>query len=393
MLTLAKLDDTACDDVDWNLFSNTYKLTRELRKRMNSLVLSLNDIIREAADEYKEYGVFWVDSYHKAFDGHRFCDPTGYSEEYNKRYHNGITADKGSQTWFWSLNSGWTDDNEGPDHPLWDDIQSPETGPNVSQAILDHLIPDKTQQAQISEQSPPGKFNNAFNDGDAFNQAIKDLTVKDGDVEINLNDGWNRVFHPKGRGLTAFRDGFFETIKTNRNWDFHSQKQQPSPSSPPSPPPEEPNYKAGICSFYFEHIWRCPHEQLSTQNKALSGKVELKDADGKKLEIKDFHDMVIVPTDEFQLWDLDIPEDVQKFKSVLPNELWMDPFSFYLKFGYGSQSWYSDGDNDETKTPHCRTGEWTPDRFDFPLDWCASRKEGDEMTVSFVPDFLLLLCQ
>jgi hypothetical protein len=42
----------------------------------------------------------------------------------------------------------------------------------------------------------------------------------DGNVIINLNDGWNRVFRPKGTALDVIAKGFFDTIVAQRDWDF-----------------------------------------------------------------------------------------------------------------------------------------------------------------------------
>jgi hypothetical protein len=65
-----------------------------------------------------------------------------------------------------------------------------------------------------------------------LSEAIQDITVKskDGEVEINLNDGWLRVFHPKGSAHKAIRDAFFETIKAQR--DFGKQDEPQPPTDP-----------------------------------------------------------------------------------------------------------------------------------------------------------------
>lgn len=57
------------------------------------------------------------------------------------------------------------------------------------------------------------------------------MTVKskDGEVEINLSDGWARVFHPKGSAHQALRDAFFESIKAQRDFGKHDEPPPPAP--------------------------------------------------------------------------------------------------------------------------------------------------------------------
>ncbi|KAF2653827.1 SGNH hydrolase [Lophiostoma macrostomum CBS 122681] len=359
--------DPTCDKISWNQFKHKNNLDGILRGRLNKLVQTLNNLIREAADEVKDYGVFYVDAYQNAFDGHRFCDPTGMSPQYDIVYHDYVNEDKGSQTWFWGLSSP-DDGTDGPDHPINGNSN------NISQAILDQFIPNKTQQAQISEQNPPENINPALKDEKLFLQGISNITLQDGDVKTNLGDAWNRVFHPKAKAQEAIRDGFFDTIKAQRKWDFHQQ----GPQQPQQP------YKPGTCSFHIEHIERCPPERITSTNKGLFGLIDLKDADGKTLELKDANGFVITPTDLVQLFDLDSHTDTVHLKSVLPVELWIDPgHASTLNFFYGSQDWDSDIDNDPSKVPYCTGKDWNPDFTNTGIEstnaYCATRKEGDEV--------------
>ncbi|KAF2000519.1 SGNH hydrolase [Amniculicola lignicola CBS 123094] len=220
-------DDEVCDNHSWsfNFFSRQY-LTRDFRKRLNKLTLELNGIIKEAAEEYKSNGVTYVDSYIKDFDGHRFCDSIG-SKKDDERYHDLSHQDWGKQTWFWSFWSKW-DDTEGPDDPVAASVFNQDEKINLTQAIYDHLIPDKKQQAQIGKDNPPSKFNKAFSDPHLFSAALRDLVVKDEDGNNVAdgyfdNDSWWRLFHPKGTALEVMARSFFEAIKENRKWDFNKK--------------------------------------------------------------------------------------------------------------------------------------------------------------------------
>ena len=88
-------DDDGCDDVTWEWVwtSRDHLLTTQLRQRMNYLVDNLNYQIRRSVFRLSRFGVFYVDGFQNAYDGHRFCEP-------NTNLKNPITED----TWFWASN-------------------------------------------------------------------------------------------------------------------------------------------------------------------------------------------------------------------------------------------------------------------------------------------------
>lgn len=209
------------------------------------MAIDLNQVIREAADEYKEYGVFWVDSYIDKFKDHRFCSPTGLGRDYDSEYHSNYNQDKGSHTWFWGMSSGYSDGDEGPPFDQIDMLN--QTTPNVTKIIFEHLKIDETGQAKLAQGLSGEHISPAFKDLETFEKAISDIEVKDnnGKVVINLNDGWNRVFHPKGTALEVIANSFFDVIVEQRDWTFDKndvptsaapQPTQPTPSSKPTEP-------------------------------------------------------------------------------------------------------------------------------------------------------------
>lgn len=156
-------DTEFCEEVSWSYVpSNPQKFTHERRKKMNDLVRVLNAVIKEAADDYKSWGVFSVDAHVEKFSGHLFCDEVPGSQpipgwpdiDYNEVYseHQCI----GPWTWFWSLRSPWSHNYEGPDNRPWPhDPYDPENGdsdtrnitsnpdsiPDIGKAIFDRLVP------------------------------------------------------------------------------------------------------------------------------------------------------------------------------------------------------------------------------------------------------------
>ncbi len=91
-----------CDDESLGVWWGGPKLKREVRQRMNKLVLAVNDKLRKSIDEINRRFVtpkiFFVD-YDTEFDGHRFCEPNITEPDYNR-----------TDTWFFLPG--------GPDHML-----------------------------------------------------------------------------------------------------------------------------------------------------------------------------------------------------------------------------------------------------------------------------------
>lgn len=76
-----------CDDMSLGVWYGGPKLTRDIRTRMNALVLAANDRLRrtvEAVDtRFSGRRVVFVD-YDAAFEGHRFCEPGVVEPAYNR---------------------------------------------------------------------------------------------------------------------------------------------------------------------------------------------------------------------------------------------------------------------------------------------------------------------
>ncbi|KAH7313275.1 SGNH hydrolase-type esterase domain-containing protein [Stachybotrys elegans] len=74
-----------CDDCSFGVWWRGPKLKKDLRKRMNEMVLSVNDKIKRSIDsinnDFLEPKVFFVD-YDEEFEGHRFCEPGVIEPDY-----------------------------------------------------------------------------------------------------------------------------------------------------------------------------------------------------------------------------------------------------------------------------------------------------------------------
>lgn len=208
------------------------------------MVEGVNSIIREAADEMREWGVYYVDKYQSGFDGHRFCDPVPrnfdkWDDRYDWRYHSDGWQDFGSQTHFWSWASDWDPvtgyPGEGYDHPIWSDYGGPlgatdgsNNRPLNTRKILETLIPDAEQRAKVKLGEDPAQYSDAFKDRESLRNAIKNIQTDDEQIKGIIgwftDDSYFRIWHPKGSALTKMADGFFETIKMWRSWDFKNQQ-------------------------------------------------------------------------------------------------------------------------------------------------------------------------
>jgi SAGA-associated factor 73 len=85
-------DTDACDDYSFGMWWRGPKLKRELRQRMNDMVLDVNAKIRRSVDAinaaFAEPRVLFVD-YDDAFEGHRFCEQNVIEPDYAR-----------NETWF-----------------------------------------------------------------------------------------------------------------------------------------------------------------------------------------------------------------------------------------------------------------------------------------------------
>lgn len=92
-----------CDERSFGVWWRGPKLKRELRRRMNKMVLSVNDKIQSSINainaDFTEPRVMFVD-YDDLFDGHRFCEPNVTEPDYSR-----------NETWFFLV--GGQDNHQG----------------------------------------------------------------------------------------------------------------------------------------------------------------------------------------------------------------------------------------------------------------------------------------
>lgn len=97
-----------CDERSFGVWWQGPKLRRKLRRRMNQMVLDVNDKIRRSVDVVNEGfakpRVFFVD-YDDAFEGHRFCEEGVIEPDYLR-----------NETWFF-LVGGQDNAHDGPKPP------------------------------------------------------------------------------------------------------------------------------------------------------------------------------------------------------------------------------------------------------------------------------------
>jgi len=260
-------DDDQCDGVYWNIlrWGVTYRqyLTRDLRKRFNLLVDSLNKVIKEAANELQPFGVFHVDGYNDSFKGQRFCERYGLD-----CVHWRELQDANDENAFWSYQSTKPAFyGAGPRRggPLAKDIchrngKDPWVS-NVDEDVIlknlsEILVPNEQERAKLSDvlgpwDVSPGKWDQ-YED---IYEAIRDRGQYDPQRAHDLDVGLERIFHPKGPGYTYFADKWMEVIKANRD----DPKPPPAQGSSPPSPANEPKPKTKALSILLEQIvWYIP---------------------------------------------------------------------------------------------------------------------------------------
>ncbi len=103
-------DTTLCDDCSFGVWWHGPKLKRRLRRRMNKMVLAVNDKIRRSVDsinaEFWETKVLFVD-YDALFEGHRFCEEGVQEPDYLRQ-----------DTWFFLIGGSDNADDSGQEGDL-----------------------------------------------------------------------------------------------------------------------------------------------------------------------------------------------------------------------------------------------------------------------------------
>jgi hypothetical protein len=187
-------ETTQCNKVTfksyWNPMPSQY-LTVERRKAMNGLALHLNKALSEAADRFKDKGVYWVD-YDKDFDGHRFCD----REE---------PRPNDPDTYFFNYYT--TDDPKM----------------EVAQRI--------TKKLPVYQASIQGKTDVALKTDKDYINALADAAKDDPHAESFLSDTV-RMFHPTTRGHEKIRDVVLKALNDNGIPTGKSAEQHPAPQPP-----------------------------------------------------------------------------------------------------------------------------------------------------------------
>ncbi|KAI0014168.1 SGNH hydrolase [Xylariaceae sp. FL0662B] len=104
-----------CDDMSFGIWWNGPKLKKELRLKMNAMVLVANAKIRKTIDivnsRFAEDKVLFVD-YDKEFEGHRFCEQNVMEPDYGR-----------NDTWFFLVG--------GPDNARNDTLSKQASGPKT----------------------------------------------------------------------------------------------------------------------------------------------------------------------------------------------------------------------------------------------------------------------
>ncbi|ORY69688.1 SGNH hydrolase-type esterase domain-containing protein [Pseudomassariella vexata] len=184
-----------CDEMSLGVWWRGPKLKRELRKRMNQLVLAVNrnleNTVRLVNSRYATDKVLFVD-YDEAFEGYRFCEPSVKEPDYGRL-----------DTWFFLVGA--------PD--------------NARNGTKRDLQERDTLDPRSSLVDPASCLDAAQRSGDWGEMALcymamskaKDPTLRlaNGDL-VSEEDMWyvptyyGKTFHPRTRGHEAIRDKVYE---------------------------------------------------------------------------------------------------------------------------------------------------------------------------------------
>lgn len=185
------------------------RLTQDLRKRLNDLVLKVNQVIKTAAKDLEAAGVIYVEGLQDRYKGHRFCEPDT-EDQY----------EKSAKIWFWSrfvdTGSPW----EGPGDP---GEHAAEQAIDPAQQILDFVFPGQNKDAKQLGDKAPWELEGAEKYPD-FESLMKAMTAaaataKDDAAAAGLNLvplSITRSFHPKGTAYKEHADLLFAAMANNR---------------------------------------------------------------------------------------------------------------------------------------------------------------------------------
>ncbi|KAK4650504.1 hypothetical protein QC762_708025 [Podospora pseudocomata] len=222
---------TACDDVSFGIWDVSHtaaaaKLTRDIRGKMNDLVLKANDLIRGVIEEVnasfsgsgKRKKVVFVD-HDSLFDGHRFCEPGVAKEpDYERR-----------ETWFF-LPGGGDVDGEGR-------VYTSLREKNKEGVGYYYLDPERCWEEAAergdwgekavclmakAKREDPGlrlrvHYRRGVEKGEGFwkGWTTTTTTKKPGDSMWLTPTYYGKTFHPRSAGHEAIRDKIFQV------WEEH----------------------------------------------------------------------------------------------------------------------------------------------------------------------------
>ncbi|UKZ68895.1 uncharacterized protein TrAtP1_009913 [Trichoderma atroviride] len=190
-------DTDECDDYSLGMWWRGPKLKRELRQRMNAMVLAVNAKIRKSVDAinaaFAEPRVLFVD-YDDAFEGHRFCEPNVVEPDYAR-----------NETWFFLVGGL---DNAPP--------QMGEPGPGPKDALLPADSPLVDAQNCIGPAQESGDWGEMALCMMAM-AADRDPMLRMADGEVTAQNGmwyvptyYGKTFHPRTLGHMAMRDRIYK---------------------------------------------------------------------------------------------------------------------------------------------------------------------------------------
>jgi hypothetical protein len=160
--------------------------------------IRLNQIIKDAVEGLSSIlgGIWFVDEFQSAFDGHRFCE-----NETDPNYHHAPIDEK---TWFIHFKSPYQK------------FPSAETSVNIFDAIDSLLIPPKnglsTEQQIQKVDGDRARISHAYGNYDNMTAALKKLAENDPVENSYLPVSWMRIMHPKGSGYKVMADAVIDKI-------------------------------------------------------------------------------------------------------------------------------------------------------------------------------------
>jgi lysophospholipase L1-like esterase len=132
-------DTDECDECSFGIWWRGPKLKKEIRQRMNDMVVAVNGKIQRSIDiinsRFTRPKVFFV-NYDDRFDGHRFCEPNVTEPAYNR-----------TDTWFFLVGGN----DNAPGSPNMTDPMPPPPPPLPSNGTE----PGKTFRAEILPPASP----------------------------------------------------------------------------------------------------------------------------------------------------------------------------------------------------------------------------------------------